>query len=153
PSAPGAQPDPSLRRLSPPRPRRLHRFLRRPQARLRLPRSRLHARRPANRRLLAHSAHRSGRLSLPPGPQIDMRLAPLLLALPLLAQQTKQRDLKIEKVEDTVPAAPGFSIPRSFAVIAGISRYKNLPANLQLQYAERDAQSIYTILISPEGGN
>jgi tetratricopeptide (TPR) repeat protein len=80
-------------------------------------------------------------------------LACLLFPALLLAQQTKQRDLKIEKVEDTVPAAPGFSIPRSYAVIAGISRYKNLPANLQLQYAERDAQSIYTILISPEGGN
>jgi tetratricopeptide (TPR) repeat protein len=80
-------------------------------------------------------------------------LACLLFPALLLAQQTKQRDLKIEKVEDTVPTAPGFSIPRSYAVIAGISRYKNLPANLQLQYAERDAQSIYTILISPEGGN
>ncbi len=43
--------------------------------------------------------------------------------------------------------------PRSYAVIVGISHYKNLPENLQLNYAERDAQSIYTILISPEGGN
>ena len=38
-------------------------------------------------------------------------------------------------------------------MIVGISNYQNLPANLQLQFSERDAQSIYTILISPEGGN
>ena len=38
-------------------------------------------------------------------------------------------------------------------MIVGISHYKNLPEKLQLQYPERDAQSIYTILISPEGGN
>src|SRR5262249_41368854 len=145
-------PDPSLRRLSPPRPRRLHRFLGRPEAQRQLPRPRLHARRPANRSLLAGPAHRAGRLSLPPGPQMRP-LAWLLFPALLLAQQTQQPNLKTEKVEDPAPAAPGFSIPRSYAVIAGISRYKNLPANLQLQYAERDAQSIYTILISPEGGN
>ncbi|HXK03315.1 MAG TPA: tetratricopeptide repeat protein [Verrucomicrobiae bacterium] len=85
-----------------------------------------------------------------------MRLALLLLSGSLaFAQQPKQqqRDLKIEKVDETVPSTTGFSIPRSYAVIVGISHYKNLPANMQLQYAERDAQAIYTILISAEGGN
>ena len=66
--------------------------------------------------------------------------------------QQRQRDLKLEKIETPEPPkAP--SIPRSYAVIVGISHYENLPAKLQLQYSERDAQSIYTILISPEGGN
>jgi tetratricopeptide (TPR) repeat protein len=73
------------------------------------------------------------------------------------AQQTppkqQQRDLKIEKIEE--PGAPPKlqTIPRSYAVIVGISRYKNLEEKLQLQFAERDAHSIYTIAISPEGGN
>ena len=33
------------------------------------------------------------------------------------------------------------------------SRYRNLADKEQLQFAERDAQSIFTALISPEGGN
>jgi Tfp pilus assembly protein PilF len=74
-------------------------------------------------------------------------------AFALLGQQTKQRDLKIEKVEPPPPTTAGFSIPRSYALIVGISAYKNLAANQQLQYAERDAQAIFTVLISPEGGN
>jgi tetratricopeptide (TPR) repeat protein len=69
------------------------------------------------------------------------------------AQTQGQRDLKIEKIEE--PGAPPKQavIPRSYAVIIGISGYKNLDEKWQLQYAERDAQSIYTIAISPEGGN
>ena len=73
------------------------------------------------------------------------------------SQQSKQqqRDLKIEKIEpQSAPASPkAVPVPRSYAVIVGISNYQKLPPNLQLQYADRDAQSIYTILISPEGGN
>jgi tetratricopeptide (TPR) repeat protein len=34
-----------------------------------------------------------------------------------------------------------------------VAGYKNLPASAQLEYSERDADSIYSILISPEGGN
>jgi len=70
--------------------------------------------------------------------------------------QPKQRDLKIENIEKAeAPPAPAKTptVPRSYAVIVGISSYRNLGKDLQLQYAERDAQSIYTILISPEGGN
>ncbi len=35
----------------------------------------------------------------------------------------------------------------------GISNYKNLPAKSQLEFPERDADAIYSVLISPEGGN
>ena len=65
--------------------------------------------------------------------------------------QKQQRDVKVEKIEEPVltPTLSG----QSYAVIVGISKYPNLPEKLQLQFAERDAQSIYTILISPEGGN
>ena len=37
--------------------------------------------------------------------------------------------------------------------MVGIAKYQSLPDKLQLQYAERDAEAIYSILISPEGGN
>jgi tetratricopeptide (TPR) repeat protein len=76
-------------------------------------------------------------------------LASLALAFAQPPQQ--QRDLKLEKIDDS--ASPAKLSGHSYAVVVGISKYPNLPANLQLQFAERDAQSIYTILISPEGGN
>jgi tetratricopeptide (TPR) repeat protein len=70
-----------------------------------------------------------------------------------LAQQPQKRDLKIEKVEEPKSPTPTFNIPRSYALIVGISAYKNLPPEKQLRYAEHDAQAIFTVLISPEGGN
>jgi tetratricopeptide (TPR) repeat protein len=73
-------------------------------------------------------------------------------APPKQPPQKQERDLKIEK-EDETPLPTGQSIPRSYAVIVGISRYGKLEDKFQLQYAERDAQSIHTVLISPEGGN
>lgn len=69
------------------------------------------------------------------------------------AQTKQQRDLKIEKIEDAGAPPKLQTIPRSYAVIIGISRYQKLPEQWQLQFSERDAQSIYTIAISPEGGN
>ncbi len=66
----------------------------------------------------------------------------------------QQRDLRVEK--DTTPA-PGSAqpvrIPRSYALVVGIAQYQNLPAAKQLQFPQRDAESIYSILISTEGGN
>ncbi|HTS24938.1 MAG TPA: caspase family protein [Bryobacteraceae bacterium] len=43
--------------------------------------------------------------------------------------------------------------PRSYALVVGISKYSKLPDKLQLPYAQADAQLMYTILISPEGGS
>ena len=79
-------------------------------------------------------------------------LAPALLATALAQPpQPRQRDVTLEKTDDaTLPANLS---GHSYAVVIGISKYPNLPADKQLQFSERDAQSIYTILISPEGGN
>ncbi len=79
----------------------------------------------------------------------------LLIAVAALAQRPQtQRDLKIEKDTPPPPAAPAApAIPRSYAVVVGVAKYPKLPQNLQLNYSERDAESIYSILISPEGGN
>jgi tetratricopeptide (TPR) repeat protein len=65
----------------------------------------------------------------------------------------QERNLTLERLDAPIPIPGGKTIPRSYAVIVGIAAYKNLPAELQLQYTERDAQSIFTILISQEGGN
>jgi tetratricopeptide (TPR) repeat protein len=75
------------------------------------------------------------------------------IAFPQTVADQQKRDLKIEKIEPDPtlpPKAP--AIPRSYAVIVGISHYAHVPDKLQLQFPERDAQSIYTTLISPEGG-
>src|ERR1035438_8547446 len=82
-------------------------------------------------------------------------LSVFALAL-LAAAQTgppdkQQRDLKLEKIE--APKPPANAPAHSYAVIVGITAYPNLSAKWQLHFPDRDAQSIYTALISPEGGN
>ncbi len=71
------------------------------------------------------------------------------------AKQQQQRDLQVEKLDEETPAAkpPSVKVPRSYALILGVGAYKNLPEKSWLKYSERDAESIYSILISPEGGN
>ena len=88
------------------------------------------------------------------------RLFPFLAGFALAAQQAppqpaqqQQRDLKIERMEDTGAPPKTVVAPRSWAVVVGISQYSKLPPEQQLHYTERDAQSVYTILISPEGGS
>ncbi len=81
-----------------------------------------------------------------------------LLAACLFAQQPppgKGRDLKYEKDEPVTVKTPAgqVTIPRSYALVVGVAQYKNLKPSEQLEYPERDAESIYSILISPEGGN
>jgi hypothetical protein len=44
-------------------------------------------------------------------------------------------------------------VPRSYALVIGIATYPHLPPEKQLKFAERDAESVYSILISPQGGN
>jgi tetratricopeptide (TPR) repeat protein len=74
--------------------------------------------------------------------------------------KAQERDLKIEREPPRPAKPPGEaaparapSIPRSYALVVGIGAYKNLPADKQLRFTERDAEAIYSILISPEGGN
>jgi tetratricopeptide (TPR) repeat protein len=83
-----------------------------------------------------------------------MRILLLILAALGWAQTPEppkqERDLKLDKPAQHQPAA--VSVPRSYALVVGISQYKNLPPTGQLQFPERDADSIYTVLISAEGG-
>jgi len=74
--------------------------------------------------------------------------------------QKKERDLRLEKeppktaastADVSAPAA--VKVPRSYAVVIGIAQYQNLEPKHQLQYSANDADAIYSILISPQGGN
>lgn len=81
----------------------------------------------------------------------------LLIGVSLLGQQ-RQRDLKLETeppakqpaVQESGPAP--IAIPRSYAVVIGIAKYADSKVQ-PLEFSDRDAESIYSILISPEGGN
>ncbi len=87
----------------------------------------------------------------------------LSFALASFAQQpsppsgANQRDLRVEPLHPAPTNNPIISgrktLPRRYAVVIGVGQYPNLPPNLQLKYSERDADSIFAMLISPEGGN
>src|SRR5258706_4460962 len=78
-------------------------------------------------------------------------VALLAAAQPQPPDKGNQRDLKYE--ENNTAATPAVAVPRGYALIVGIGNYKNLPARSQLEFTEPDADAIYSILISPEGGN
>jgi tetratricopeptide (TPR) repeat protein len=80
-------------------------------------------------------------------------LCALLLCAALCPAQPPQQKSRDLKYEEDRPAQAPVTIPRGYALVVGIATYKNLPAKAQLDYAERDAESIYSVLINPEGGN
>jgi uncharacterized caspase-like protein/tetratricopeptide (TPR) repeat protein len=61
------------------------------------------------------------------------------------------RDLK--PVRPAEPVQTTTVVPRSYALVIGIAHYQRLPASAQLKYPDRDAEAVYTTLISQEGGN
>jgi tetratricopeptide (TPR) repeat protein len=67
------------------------------------------------------------------------------------AQDNNTRDLKPVHPDENKPSAQTV-VPQSYALVIGIAQYANLPASAQLRYPDRDAQAIYTTLISEQGG-
>lgn len=67
---------------------------------------------------------------------------------PQTGQTVRERDLI------RVPNKPAVraGIPRGYALIVGVAEYQNLPAGNQLQFPESDAEAMYRVLISQEGG-
>lgn len=84
----------------------------------------------------------------------------LLVSTPLVAQtpptpsqdtNSGARDLKpVHPPEESASSLT--AVPEGYALVIGISHYANLPDSAQLQYPDRDAQSVYTTLISQQGG-
>jgi tetratricopeptide (TPR) repeat protein len=66
----------------------------------------------------------------------------------------RQRDLNIVSDSGEVVTKSGpVRVPRSYALVVGVAKYPNLPPEKALHFTERDAERIYQILISPQGGN
>jgi tetratricopeptide (TPR) repeat protein len=66
--------------------------------------------------------------------------------------QEQNRDLTFKKTAPSQQAQTTVQIPRSYALVVGISKYAHLAQSAQLQFPDSDAESVYTVLISPEGG-
>ena len=85
-------------------------------------------------------------------------VAVALLAASTVTAQSESDELstirgrKLTIVKDNAGAQAVAGVPRGYALIVGISNYKNLDAKRQLRFAESDAQSIYRLLISKEAG-
>jgi tetratricopeptide (TPR) repeat protein len=76
----------------------------------------------------------------------------LLFPLVLSAQSaTNERDLEVAKPADSASTTPA-GVPNGYALIVGISKYQNLDASQNLAFPETDAEAIYRVLISREGG-
>jgi len=84
----------------------------------------------------------------------------LLVAVALGARSASQaikqgsvpgRDVEVKALEDSSKSRP-FDIPRGYALVIGISKYQKLDASENLQFPESDADALYRILISQEGG-
>jgi len=93
-----------------------------------------------------------------------MRLSAMLclamMAFPALAvaqgapaaQTLEARDLILDGPDRVETTPGGRAVPRGYALIVGVSRYRNLDEPRQLKYPESDAEAIYRVLISQEGG-
>ncbi|MGD0360183.1 MAG: tetratricopeptide repeat protein [Bryobacteraceae bacterium] len=71
------------------------------------------------------------------------------------AQQKRDLDIEVDRPAPPKSAATtsgAVTIPRSYALVVGIADYQD-PKVPKLHYSERDAQSMFDVLISPEGGN
>jgi tetratricopeptide (TPR) repeat protein len=80
------------------------------------------------------------------------------LAVPLaLAQQPagplQNRDLSVVRLGTPEDLKKPLQAPRGYAVVIGISKYKNLAPAQNLGFAEKDAGNLYSALISKEAGN
>lgn len=77
----------------------------------------------------------------------------VLAASAARAQAPQGRDIVPVRLGTPDSLKTPVRVPRGYAVVIGISNYKNLPPQGNLAYPEKDAENVYSALISKEGGN
>jgi tetratricopeptide (TPR) repeat protein len=80
----------------------------------------------------------------------------VLCFIPFAAAQVKApagRDLTPVRVGTSAEPKTSVDVPRGYAVVIGISTYKNLSKQDNLSFAASDAENVYNALLSKEGGN
>lgn len=65
----------------------------------------------------------------------------------------KERELALRRLPNADNLKANVVVPRGYAVVIGISKYKNLAPEESLSFAESDAENVYAALIGPEAGN
>lgn len=70
--------------------------------------------------------------------------------LPRQQDQLRGRDLVLDAPRPEPGPPP--TMPRGYAVVVGVGEYRNLDESRQLLYSQTDAEAMYRVLISPEGG-
>ena len=81
-----------------------------------------------------------------------------LACLPALAAAQNNgplpsRDLGTVRIGERTGSNMPVTVPRAYAIVIGISTYKNLAKEDNLSYAAKDAENVYNALLSKEGGN
>src|SRR5271157_3037353 len=82
--------------------------------------------------------------------------AALAVPLALAQQQTEPltgRDMSLVRLGTPEELKAPLRAPRGYAVVIGISTHKNLAPADNLAFAEKDAENLYSALISKEAGN
>ncbi|HEX4947581.1 MAG TPA: tetratricopeptide repeat protein [Blastocatellia bacterium] len=74
----------------------------------------------------------------------------LFVCVPVFAQKTPKQERALTVVQASGEALDGKG--KLWAVVIGVSSYRNLSKDQQLQYAHRDAQDFAAFLRSPNGG-
>ncbi len=69
---------------------------------------------------------------------------------PAAQDRTRGRDLVFEPADRR--SAPLPAVPRGYALVVGIGEYRHLDESRQLLFAQSDAEAMYRVLISHEGG-
>ena len=64
--------------------------------------------------------------------------------------QPRGRDLVFETEDQRTVQLP--TVPRGYALVIGVGEYRNLDESQQLLFAQSDAEAMYRVLISHEGG-
>jgi tetratricopeptide (TPR) repeat protein len=65
----------------------------------------------------------------------------------------KARDMSMVRLGTPEELKTPLRVPRGYAVVIGISKYRNLAPEANLAFAEKDAENLYSALISKEAGN
>ena len=99
----------------------------------------LHAESQAMRRLLAVVIFAAG-------------IGPLFAQAPGTPGTPTQAPRDLVLAPNNKPLAVREGVPRGYALIVGVARYKNLEESKQLRFPETDADAMYRVLINHEGG-
>jgi tetratricopeptide (TPR) repeat protein len=72
---------------------------------------------------------------------------------PAQPQDLGARDLLVHRIPPPGDFTSEVLVPRGYALVIGVGAYANLHPDDYLKYAESDAEAVYRVLISKEGGN